>query len=61
VSEEINHPMYSTGIGLILKGYEKFENENISEVEKSNINKKKPFDSFLKKIGDFFEEKDMQM
>lgn len=74
-SDEINKTMYATSIGLILQGYEFMEKKSkdslfeipdkkrrkkVKEVEEKP-EKKVRFDGFLKKIGDFFDEKDNPM
>jgi cell division protein FtsA len=44
VSDEINHPMFATSVGLLLKGYEYFEthkNEMYTEVEEPEVKKVK--------------------
>lgn len=73
--ETINHPMYATSIGLLLEGYELLEKQNklstgnsvkkntAEEKEEIKIEdkKKKPiFDHLLKKVGNFFEDKEIQ-
>lgn len=74
-SDAINKTMYATSIGLILQGYEFMEKKSkdslfeipdkkrrkkVKEVEEKP-EKKVRFDGFLKKIGDFFDEKDNPM
>jgi len=70
VNKEINQPMFSTSIGLILKGYEQIETikrkEEFSAREDKDDNDEidtEPRESFFKgwkeKIGSFFEEKDV--
>ena len=65
VPNEMASPMYSTGIGLVIEGLERFERQSVREsneiVETGKSSKKtrekkerKPV-SFLKKIQDFFE------
>ncbi|MBI4647558.1 MAG: cell division protein FtsA [Bacteroidia bacterium] len=76
VIQEINHPQYATGIGLLLKGLEEKKDDdsvtepidNSSEKEPnkpSDTEEKKktkmPFNDLLKKFGDFFEEKDTKL
>ncbi len=58
-SEEMAHPIYSTGIGLVIKGLERSEKENSKEIiePKSNKKVKKPSNgSFLDKFKSFFDE-----
>ncbi len=58
-SEEMAHPIYSTGIGLVIKGLERSEKENSKEIIESKSNKKvkKPSNgSFLDKFKSFFDE-----
>jgi len=72
--EEINQPMYSTSIGLLLKGDEILHNkkedeleinEDYEENEESKYSKSRPrsgiFDSIKKTITDIFEENDAKM
>ncbi|MFH2141937.1 MAG: cell division protein FtsA [Bacteroidota bacterium] len=71
-SEEINKTMYATSIGLILQGYEflekkkkdslfeipdKKKKKKVKEID-NKTEKKVRFDGLLRKIGDFFDEKD---
>ncbi len=72
-SDEINQPLYSTSIGLLLKGYEilnKQGNEGSGIMDDKNeeeVKKEKPrtrvgiFDSLKKTITDIFEENDARM
>jgi len=76
-SDEINQPMYSTAIGLILKGYDQIDHiqrevEEIpvkeveitpeqKEVIRSKVKKKGIMDGLKKTLADMFEEKDMEM
>ncbi|MDQ2180365.1 cell division protein FtsA [Marinifilum sp. D714] len=60
LEENIDHPMYSTSIGLLLKGMEK---PKTKPVEKTNLNgnkpkKKKGFTAFL---GSLFDTQDVDM
>lgn len=72
--EEINQPMYSTSIGLLLKGNdlqnekerenpETYENQNETEEPKPEKSRQKGgiFDSIKKTITDIFEENDARM
>ena len=69
--KEINQPMYSTSIGLLLKGYEILENKKvkIEEVNKQTENdnkgknkKETKITKFIKVLGDIFvEENDTKM
>jgi cell division protein FtsA len=73
--EEINQPMYSTSIGLLLKGDEILHNnkegeleindEEYEENEEPKYSKSRPrsgiFDSIKKTITDIFEENDAKM
>ncbi len=73
VSEEINQPMFSTSIGLILKGYEYMEHknrlENIEQEDSKVTGKKKDetsekgrfFDRWKQTLTDIFAEKDAEM
>ena len=75
LGEEVNQPMYSTSVGLILKGYEYLESLNNEEktVEEKELNvdeeigkEKKStktgiFDSWKKAITKIFEEDDAAM
>jgi cell division protein FtsA len=66
VPEEMASPMYSTGIGLVIIGLQRYEKEQIKNekndkvIEKSEKpvkqEEKKPTKSFLDKIKKFFEE-----
>jgi len=74
--EEVNQPMYSTSVGLLLKGYENKRMQSISETE-SDLQKKGPddlmteeaetkpkvslFNSLKERINDIFEENDTTM
>ncbi len=70
---EINQPMYSTSIGLLLKGYEILENkesgktplfkqDSIKEEEKAKSKSKNKFFELIKDIGTIFiEENDAKM
>ncbi|RPH33077.1 MAG: cell division protein FtsA [Bacteroidales bacterium] len=76
-SEDINQPMYSTAIGLILKGWEqatfiekKVEEISIKEVDitpekkeeiRSTVKKSGIMDGLKKTLANMFEEKDMEM
>ena len=76
-SEDINQPMYSTAIGLILKGWEqatfiekKVEEISIKEVNitpekkeeiRSTVKKSGIMDGLKKTLANMFEEKDMEM
>lgn len=67
VENELNHPMYSTSIGLIIKGYE-HSLEAGSLIKKTRKGKKpgkgdKPalITSFLSNLGRMFEENDEKM
>ena len=67
VENELNHPMYSTSIGLIIKGYE-HSMEAGSLIKKTRKGKKpgkgdKPalITSFLSNLGRMFEENDEKM
>ncbi len=73
-SEEINQPMYSTSIGLLLKGEEILMNNNEGDLEieeepaereESEYSKPRQrsgiFDSIKKTITDIFEENDARM
>jgi cell division protein FtsA len=73
-SEEINQPMYSTSIGLLLKGEEILRNnkEGDLEIEEEPARREEPkyskprqrsgiFDSIKKTITDIFEENDARM
>ena len=65
VPEEMASPMFSTGIGLVIEGLDRFERtrdrdakegtENVPGKRKSKEKKEKKPVSFLKKIQDFFE------
>lgn len=72
--EEINQPMYSTSIGLLLKGEEILSNkkEGDLEIEEEPVDREEPkyskprqrsgiFDSIKKTITDIFEENDARM
>ncbi len=75
--EDINHPMYATGVGLLIKGYQILENQQKEERNRNEEidNKKKPadqkeeksknksgiIDSLKKTITDIFEENDAKM
>ncbi len=75
--QEINHPTYSTAVGLILKGYEYFEREqkvesvlNESEAEESDSEdpdrektkvRKNLFENLKKTITDLFDDEDVKM
>ncbi|NOZ47477.1 MAG: cell division protein FtsA [Chlorobi bacterium] len=76
IIEEINQPMYSTSIGLILKGYQdiikrnlnfEMEESGIDEMEENVNNEKKPkekkkfFEDILERFGGFFEVDDTKM
>jgi cell division protein FtsA len=73
VSDEINQPMFSTSIGLILKGYEYMEHkirlENIEQEDSKVAGKKKEetrdkgrfFDRWKQTLTDIFAEKDAEM
>ena len=72
---EINQPMFSTGVGLLLKGYEimeahrreqEYEMEREEPVEEEEREEKQKnrmgiFDSLKKTITDIFEENDAKM
>jgi cell division protein FtsA len=76
-SDEINQPMYSTAIGLILKGWEqsshierKVEEISMKEVDitpekkeeiRSTVKKSSIMDGLKKTLANMFEEKDMEM
>ena len=66
-NEMIKSPMYATGIGLVMKGFEEAQQQGNTEVEndsteqvKTHSTKKlgKFFEGFLKKGLDLFEEKE---
>ncbi len=69
--KEINQPMYSTSIGLLLKGYEILENKKakMEEAKRQNINENKgkakkgtKIIKFIKDLSDIFvEENDAKM
>jgi cell division protein FtsA len=72
--EEINQPMYSTSIGLLLKGDEILHSKNQSDLENTEDSDEKEepkivrsrqragiFDSIKKTITDIFEENDARM
>lgn len=75
VIEEINQPMYSTSVGLILKGYEdmmkKGADDKMEEVVEKEMDetedtkpqkeKKKFFDDLMERFGGFFEVDDSKM
>ena len=76
VNNEINQPMYSTSVGLILKGYEHSENNNFTEEEVENKpidlqeeeetednkkNKEKLFSSIKESFISLFDEKDSNL
>ena len=74
VSDEIASPMYATGVGLVLKGFEKMEKQDYQEPVKETVNenpkeKKKVsthsnktkgsfFDKIFTKGKEFFEDED---
>lgn len=76
-SEEINHPMYATSIGLILKGFEinyqrelrkvkevpqEEANDEITEEPKTRLRQKsRIFDSVKNALSNIFEEDDARM
>jgi len=76
-SEEINQPMYSTAIGLILKGYEQLahiqrhveenpikaveETPEQTKVYRETARKSSIMDGLKKTLANMFEEKDMEM
>ncbi len=73
VSDDVNHPMYSTSIGLVLKGYEylrnKFglEGEHLSDEQKEkkergeSVEKEKFIDRWKKTLTEIFAENDAKM
>lgn len=76
VSDDINQPMFSTSVGLLIKGYENIERnrqniseekENETEFEEETVgemkssNRKGIFDSLKSKINKIFEEDDAHM
>jgi hypothetical protein len=64
---EVNHPMYSTSIGLIINGYKlSLESGQLSKKQKKvrkmgKIEKPAFITSFLSNLGNMFEEKDEKM
>lgn len=63
-SDEITSPMYATGVGLVIKGFEKYE-KNIKKVDKtiqthSNANKSSFFERIFNKGKQFFENDEMK-
>jgi cell division protein FtsA len=58
--DKVTSPMYSTGVGLVLKGFEKIKNiENDSEVTVSDDSKSESSaesGSFIDRMKRFFEE-----
>jgi len=77
VDEEINQPMYSTSIGLVLKGFEySSPDENINKVKSEEVpidlmeeddfeedgkNRKSIFDKFKSTLTEIFAENDVKM
>ncbi len=74
LDDEINHPMYSTSVGLILQGDEYMKNKNYSnkkqiyndgnQLSKENKGDKKPskiFNSIKNAMNNIFEERDAEM
>ncbi len=73
VSDEINHPMYSTSIGLVLKGYEYLKNkfglegEHLSDEQKEKKEQGEPmeggklFERWKKTLTEIFAENDAKM
>lgn len=55
VSDEIASPMYATAVGLVLKGFEKY-NKNPQKVEDKVEQPKKQQGSFFEKFADFFND-----
>lgn len=73
VSDEVASPMYSTGIGLVIEGINRFEREkrkeqkagtkkNAGTAENGKQKEKKPFrpPTFLKRIQDWFERDELE-
>ena len=61
VSEDIASPMYATSVGLVLKGFQKFEKQTKKEKSVQNHSKKTKgsfFDKIFTKSKEFFDEGD---
>jgi cell division protein FtsA len=75
VVDEINQPMYSTSIGLVLKGFEYSKPDEAKKKDKEEIpidlmeedfeedgnNKRSIFDKFKSTLTEIFAENDMKM
>ncbi|MFH1321508.1 MAG: cell division protein FtsA [Bacteroidota bacterium] len=59
--EEVTSPIFSTGIGLVIKGFESLEKQEEGKRIVIHSKKKKSsfFDQFFNKSREFFEEKDI--
>ncbi len=61
VSEELSSPMYATGIGLVIKGFEKLDKELRKENKPDKYkNKKQKRNNFFEKVKQFFDEDGMK-
>jgi cell division protein FtsA len=63
VPEEMAHPMYSTGVGLVIRGLQHNKRRQKPEDGIANHSKKQKgsfFDSLFKKGKQFFDEEDLK-
>ena len=60
-TEEVTSPLFSTGVGLVLKGYERMNREAKGDMQGEHVDERKPrkggfFDAILKKGADWLNE-----